>query len=132
MKKLIGKIIIIAFVGSSLFGVLPYDVQATSNERFEEFNGNDGIIEGNVLENKINSRAITEGRYDGGYWVRGITFGATSYVISRYKSDRSQGHASVVNGQGLYHAGGWKSRGTFSSAERWATWTGNKSYYDWK
>lgn len=98
--------------------------------KMETFSLEDGVTASYVGARQ--SRALTEGRYDFGYWVRGVSFGWRSYVISRYKSDNSQGHASVVNGQGLYRAGGWKSPGTFSSAELEATWSGNKAYYDWR
>lgn len=133
MKKFIFSIVCMSMLTMSIgggWGVAGAETPTEDLTKMEMFSINDGLTESYVGTKQ--ARALTEGRYDFGYWVRGVTFGWQSYVISRYKCDRGQGHASVVNGQGLYRAGGWKSSGTFSSAELEATWSGNQSYYNWR
>lgn len=133
MKKFINVMVCASILLASV-GALRLTAYAESStedaSKMQVFSIKDGVTESYTGARQ--SYALTEGRYDFGYWVRGVTFGWRSYVISRYKSNGNQGHASVVNGQGLYRAGGWKPAGTFSSAELVATWSGNKAYYNWK
>ena len=71
---------------------------------------------------------LTSGKKDGGYWIRGKD---GSMLVSKYKHYKTQGRASVTNGEGDYDDGGWKPVDVYSEAS--ADWTSsgtNKAYYD--
>ncbi|GGC55534.1 hypothetical protein GCM10011410_04880 [Hoyosella rhizosphaerae] len=64
---------------------------------------------------------------DGGTWNYGVS---SSKVWSYYQHHQKEHRASVSNGDGNYQDSWWKAPGVEARAETYATWSGNKSYYD--
>jgi hypothetical protein len=93
-----------------------------------------GLIEGDVRDNSGISTAVDSGPISGGYWIRGKKrINLVAHVYSSYKHYTKSGHASVVNGNGDYHSGGWKPKDVFSTAKLvWTTWGTNKAYYNYR
>lgn len=78
---------------------------------------------------KTDIKAITQGKKDRGFWIRGIR-GKT--VVSDYKHYRKYGKGTAINGKGYVGSGGWKKPGDFSYDRIVKTLYGNKVYYDHK
>lgn len=80
-----------------------------------------------VHENARADSGTVDSGNDKGYWIRGKRDGN---VISEYKNYKKEGFASVINGDGHYREGGWKSADVFSKAEAyWSFWGTNKAKY---
>lgn len=84
---------------------------------------------------EVDVTSVESGPIAGGYWIRGYQWAwPLEQIISEYKHYTKRSHASVVNGNGTYHSGGWtKSSNQFSRAKaNWIPWGTNKAYYDSK
>lgn len=84
---------------------------------------------------EVDVTRVVSGPIAGGYWIRGYQWAwPWEQVVSEYKHYTKRSHASVVNGNGVYHSGGWtKGKGQFSRAKaNWIPWGTNKTYYDSK
>lgn len=119
MKKnlILASVLTIGFSGLTIGSVANADVTSV-NGGSENVDGYNGLVRSEVSDNPNTQhgtalRAITKGKKDGGYWIRGTSNG---YTVSSYKHYSKLGNASVVSSSGRLVSGGWKKAGIFSTA----------------
>ncbi|HLR20072.1 MAG TPA: lactococcin 972 family bacteriocin [Staphylococcus sp.] len=121
-------------VGISMIGIsgIASANDASMNGGSENVDYYKGLVktETHDVENqKVDLKAIKQGRKSGGFWIRGIR---GKIVVSDYKHYRKYGKGTAINGNGFVGSGGWKSPGDFSYGRVVKTLYGNKVYYDHK
>lgn len=133
MRKYVLMFVLILFVGTS--GMVADAVISSVGGGSENLDGYSGVFystiyseesESNISQRKVTSGPVSDGR---GWWRRGKR---QNEGISEYVDYVSRGHASVENGKGDYHSGGWKNAYIWSKAKLDWTRSGNKAYYNYR